>query len=62
MNKKEQNDTLKQTKQTPKNKFDKQIVGLDIDKIEYQQIVLSNSNLPCRDYFKEDSFKQDYYD
>ena len=28
------------------------VSGLDIDKAEYQEIVLSNSNFPDRDYFK----------
>lgn len=42
--------------QKPKKSNDK-IIGLDIDKAEYQEIVLSNSNFPDRDYFK-----QEYYD
>jgi len=29
----------------------KKITGLDVDKMEYQQIVLSNSNYPDRDFF-----------
>jgi len=49
-------------KQEPKKikklqKINMKISGLDIDKAEYQQIVLSNSNFPDRDYFK-----QNYYD
>ena len=34
------------------NKLNIKIKGLDIDKAEYQQIVLSNSNFPDRKYFK----------
>lgn len=37
--------------------YNKKITGLDIDKAEYQEIVLSNSNFPDRDYFK-----RSYYD
>ena len=37
--------------------LDIKITGLDIDKAEYQEIVLSNSNDPTRDFFK-----RDYYD
>jgi hypothetical protein len=37
--------------------FNKEISSLDIDKREYQEIVLSHSNFPDRDYFK-----QNYYD
>jgi len=47
-------DKKQQTKISPKSKkFDKEINSLDIDKNEYQEIVLSNSNFPDRDYFKQ---------
>lgn len=39
-----------------KDKSKRTIKGLDIDKNEYQEIVLSNSNFPERDFFKK------YYD
>ncbi len=39
------------------NKLNIKIKSLDIDKAEYQEIVLSNSNFPERDYYK-----QNYYD
>jgi len=39
------------------NNININIKSLDIDKAEYQEIVLSNSNFPDRDYFK-----QNYYD
>ena len=38
--------------QKPK-KLNYEIKSLDIDKREYQEIVLSNSNFPDRDYFKQ---------
>lgn len=38
------------------NNLNINIKGLDIDKAEYQEIVLSNSNFPDRDYFKRDYF------
>ena len=41
----------KQETKKPK-KADTTIKGLDIDKAEYEQIVLSNSNFPDRDYYK----------
>jgi len=31
-------------------------IGLNIDKMEYQEIVLSQSNFPDKDYFKRDYF------
>jgi len=34
--------------------FDKEISGLDLDKNEYREIVMSNSAFPDRDYFKPD--------
>jgi len=40
-----QNQDKNKKKQKPKNPG-KQIKGLDIDKAEYQEIVLSNSNFP----------------
>lgn len=39
-------------KPTPKKKFDFEIKGVDIDKAEYQEIILSNSNHPDRDYYR----------
>jgi len=33
------------------------IKSLDIDKAEYQQIVLSNSNFPDRDYYKRNYYE-----
>ena len=51
-------DKKNETKAVKKNKsfdFDKEIKGLDIDKNEYSEIVLSNSAFPDRDYFKPDS-------
>ena len=41
-------------KQEPKkaNKFDIKIASLDTDKAEYQQIVLSNSNFPDKNYWR----------
>lgn len=50
------NDKKQQTTKNPK-KNPKEIKGLNIDKAEYQEIVLSNSNFPDRDYFK-----RGYYD
>jgi len=54
------NDNIKQGKEPKKvqnlNKLNKKIVGLDLDKIEYQEIVLSNSNFPDRDFYN-----QNYY-
>lgn len=47
MEKKQQNNKSKQL-----NKSDKKIIGLDIDKREYQEIVLSNSNFPDRDFYR----------
>lgn len=46
-------------KQEPpkKTKLDIKITGLDIDKAEYQEIVLSHSNFPDRYYDKKN-----YYD
>jgi hypothetical protein len=44
-NKKQQTKINQKTKKT-KSK----IVGLDIDKAEYQEIVLSNSNFPDKDW------------
>lgn len=46
-------------KQEPqkKTKLDIKITGLDIDKAEYNEIVLSHSNLPDRYYDKKN-----YYD
>ena len=52
LNKKQQTKINKKPKQ-----YNEEIIGLDIDKREYQEIVLSNSNFPDRDYFK-----QNYYD
>lgn len=46
-NKKQKSEKIKKTQ-----KFNINISGLDIDKAEYQQIVLSNSNLPDKNYFK----------
>ena len=61
MNKKEQDDVIGQNQEIKKikqtKKFNEKIVGLDIDKIEYQEIVLSYSNAPGENYFK-----QDFYD
>lgn len=34
------------------NKLNINIKGLNLDKAEYQEIVLSDSNFPGRDYFK----------
>lgn len=39
-----------------KKKEIKKITGLNIDKAEYQEIVLSNSNFPDRDYFKRNDY------
>ena len=39
-----------------KDDMDITITGIDIDKNEYHEIVLSNSNFPERDFFKS------YYD
>lgn len=50
-NKKQEINKVKKT-----NKSNLKISSLDIDKAEYQEIVLSNSNFPDKDYFK-----QDYY-
>lgn len=44
-------------KKEPTKKFNIDIKGLDIDKNEYQEIILSNSNHPESTYFK-----RDYYD
>ena len=44
----------KTNKKTPPLNFDKEIKGIDIDKNEYMEIVLSNSAFPDRDYFKPD--------
>ena len=57
MDEKEQNKTNEIQKAKKTNKFEVEITGLDIDKIEYQEIVLSNSNFPDRNYFKPS-----YYD
>lgn len=51
-NNKQGNETVKKPK-----KFDFEIKGLDIDKNEYQEIILSNSNHPDKDFYK-----QNYYD
>ena len=40
-----------------KKKLNTKISSLNIDKNEYQEIVLSNSNIPDRDFFKNN-----YYD
>ena len=43
-----------EVKKNQKSKnFNKEIISLDIDKREYQDIVLSNSNFPDSDYFKQ---------
>lgn len=52
LNKKQE---IKKTEKT--NNVDINIKGLDIDKAEYQEIILSNSNFPDRNHFK-----QNYYD
>jgi hypothetical protein len=49
------NQEIKKTDKT--SKLNINIKSLDIDKAEYQEIVLSNTNFPDRDYFK-----QNYYD
>lgn len=33
-------------------KANKKIAGLDIDKMEYQEIVLSNSNFPDKSFYQ----------
>lgn len=49
---------MKEKQDTKKSqKFDIKIKGLDIDKNEYQEIILSNSNHPDKDFYK-----QNYYD
>ncbi len=50
-NKKQQN------KKVQKLEIDIKNMGLNIDKNEYQEIVLSNSNFPDKTHFKHD-----YYD
>ena len=40
----------KKPKKQQKKKKEIKITGLNIDKAEYQQIVLSNSNFPDRNY------------
>jgi len=45
-----------QKEENTKDKIGITITGIDIDKNEYQEIVLSNSNFPEKD------FSQDYYD
>ena len=50
ISKKSKNDDIKN------NKMKITIKGIDIDKNEYQEIVLSNSNFPEKDFFKS------YYD
>ena len=53
---------MSETNKTPKKdeikkaEMDITITGIDIDKNEYHEIVLSNSNFPERDFFKS------YYD
>ncbi len=44
-----------ETKKSEKTKTpDIKIKSLDIDKAEYQEIILSNSNFPDMDYYKQD--------
>ena len=51
MNKKEETKKVKKS-----NKPKIKITGLDIDKAEYQEIVLSNSNFSDRDCFKKNFY------
>jgi len=37
-------------------KLDIKITGLDLDKREYQEIVLSNSNFPDGDYSRQNQY------
>lgn len=50
MNKKQQTDAEK--KKQKNSQIDVKNIGLDIDKMEYQQIVLSDSNFPGEGYFR----------
>lgn len=54
MNKKEQDNTTKQNQET--KKYNRKITGLDIDKMEYQEIVLSYSNFPGNDFFRQNRY------
>jgi len=48
-----ENNKKQQTKINQKKKKNNyKVVGLDIDKAEYQEIVLSNSNFPDKDLYK----------
>ena len=48
----------KAPEQSKKNKIGEKDIGLNLDKMEYQQIVLSQQNSPERDYY----FKRDSWD
>ncbi|MEI8377657.1 MAG: hypothetical protein WCF95_03875 [bacterium] len=54
MNDKKQNEPIKKDK-NPK-KIDIKNLGLNLDKMEYQQIVLSDSNFPDKRDFREGNF------
>ena len=41
-----ENENIKKSKPKKKKKFEVKIKGLNIDKAEYQEIILSNSNHP----------------
>lgn len=51
------NDKKPQNKKTKKPKkasaFDVNKSGLDIDKAEFQELILSNSNDPARSFYKD---------
>lgn len=47
-------DKKQETKRLTQKKPDIKIKGIDIDKAEYQQIVLSQSNYHDRNYFKRE--------
>jgi hypothetical protein len=49
---------MSENKKQETKKINIKISSLDIDKAEYQQIVLSNSNFPDKDYFKQDYYEK----
>lgn len=60
MNEKQQNDSVKANKNSEKltkSNIKLKDMGLNLDKMEYQQIVLSDSNFP-----EQTHYRQNYYD
>ncbi len=53
----EKKEEVKQSEPPKTSRVKEKDIGLNLDKMEYQEIVLSQSNFPDRDYFK-----RDYYD